>query len=568
MLFTSTVLALALALPDAAARDVKSLGIEQTSSVIIDEVHSGGTVGFRVVATASGDTIANISAEVESDAGEETVTLVESDAWLHGAATIGALPTVDASITLTVYDRASASLRSFSGKLGADGSVSVSAVREGGDGGECMSRVCDEAEAAPEADLEILAAEVFVGATGGYDVAFDLSGADAWNVAYAEITVSETTGSCYTRVCEPGTELVTTISVAEVGWDELGAVWEADLTLAPEGVVEVKARTYDSEGTRLETAKAKLGVPWSDGGYGVNTLATDEDPLTTVALLLKRPKPIDKSTPILYMVVSDGWTLGDTLPVSTSVELTGGETMVVPANSYQVAAVAPLRFVSDEIRFGSGFEASYRVNGVDVTLDGSSTISIADLAAPVCIGGICVTLGEDAEGAYELSVTAYSDDATTLPLDADVVVTLVDKEGTGILRESVTATFDDQVAIVFANEVGFSEDPLGVDLSGQVSLLDAASARGKQKTLAKGKFYGQIARDPAGELGLSGVDSGGISAKGDILIIMEPAEFELVRDDDGDGVVNPPPVVMLRTTGNGKGTRAVATGSNGKPGLL
>ena len=72
-------------------------------------------MSYRVGTTVSGDsgTVAAVIAEIESDTGEEELPLVESDAWLNGAATIAALPAADAGLTVTLYDSASASLISF-----------------------------------------------------------------------------------------------------------------------------------------------------------------------------------------------------------------------------------------------------------------------------------------------------------------------------------------------------------------------------------------------------------------------------------------------------------------------
>ncbi len=100
-----------------------------------------------------------------------------------------------------------------------------------------------------------------------------------------------------------------------------------------------------------------------------------------------------------------------------------------------------------------------------------------------------------------------------------------------------------------------------------MSLLGAADAKGNQKTVAKGDFYGSFVRTSEGELTLGGVDKNDIQARGDILIGGEPIDFELT-DTNKDGVIEAPPVVFLRVYSNGKGTRAVATSGNGSPGLL
>jgi uncharacterized membrane protein len=134
----------------------------------------------RLVMVTSGDApVASVGAELTSEAGTEDLTLIESNATLHGAATITALPATDADLTVTLYDKGSAALMSFSGTLGADGSVTLAA---------------DNAKY----DIELLAAEVFT-AEKGYDVGVDLAGADTYAVAYATVTVTEGGAVCLAK---------------------------------------------------------------------------------------------------------------------------------------------------------------------------------------------------------------------------------------------------------------------------------------------------------------------------------------------------------------------------------
>lgn len=163
-----------------------------------------------------------------SGAGDETIPLVESDAWLHGAASLSALPKTDATLTLTLYDNASASLMSFSGTLGTDGAVSLlaDAVK---DTGGCTSKSGCTDTTVEVVDIEVLAGEVFA-ASGGYELTVDLAGADTYDVAYATFIVTESTEvtTCNAeKVCT--TTGSSTSTKAEVGWDAIGAVWEGDL---------------------------------------------------------------------------------------------------------------------------------------------------------------------------------------------------------------------------------------------------------------------------------------------------------------------------------------------------
>ena len=114
-MITSSLLALALAIPHADAANVPKI-----KNIRIREVTDTNGQSSLVATTSGSDTtVASIKAELESDAGSEEVTLVESDAWLHGAATISALPKTDATVTLYVYDTSSTLMATFSGTCAA-----------------------------------------------------------------------------------------------------------------------------------------------------------------------------------------------------------------------------------------------------------------------------------------------------------------------------------------------------------------------------------------------------------------------------------------------------------------
>jgi len=524
MLVSSTFLALVLATPEAAAERIgkKPIDVPKGVSISVD--------GF-VQAVVTIDQATAITAEITSDSGEETVVLTEADAWLHGTASgVVKSPSgtviVDGDLVLTLYDEVSASLIRFSGTLDADGSISLTPEK-------------------PTLDIEVLAAELFPNADGSYDLGLDFSGADAYAIAYADVAITQ--GKTTTK--------------AEIDFDELGAVWEGELTLDHEGLVEVKTKTYDKDGEKLESSKAKLGMPWDDGGYGVNALATDDDPLTSVALL-KLGGNLDCDNVLsarcsAVTVVSTDWT-SSTAPVSAEIDIEDGETLSVPANSYQVSAATAVVFS------GSPEKESFQVTIDGTTVKEGSSFTDRGL----CADGTCVALAQGSDGTWTLSATAYSETAAKLP--RSVKVALASTLKAAFTKESsYTLTFDPEVAVVFANEVSLSGDPIGVDLSGKVSLLGAASSKGKQKTLAKGKFYGSFTRDEDGDLGLGGIDKDARAACDacDILIGGEPIDFERT-DTNKDGVIEAPPVIVYKVDSNGKGTRAAATTSNGSPGLL
>ena len=507
------------------------------------------------VAIVDDGTASSVTATIKSDAGDEDVTLVESDAWLHGAASFTALPEIDAALTLTLYDSASASLMSFSGTLGTDGAVTLTAdaTKDTGGGGTCdasyRTGCTDDTSdtSATTLDIEVLAAEVFAGSSG-YELTLDLNGADTYEIAYADLTVTEsdevTTCSKEPRKCT--TTGSSTTTTAEVGWDAVGAVWEGGLTLEPEGVIDVKVKSYDASGEEIENTKVALGVPWIDGGEGVNVLALDEDPLTTVGLL-GFPANYNRCGWSMHCrglaVNSSGWT-ATTVPVAAKVELTDGDTITIPVNSYQR---------------GGGFRPAFFDIFNDVTLNRVTIVSPgtqhvfanrmawADMSSPTCSNGICFGFitPESREQDIFVHVSVYGSDATTLPDDLELTVTITDEKGNKVSSETETVEFDDDITAVFANEVSFSEDPTGLDLSGKVSLLGTANSKGKQKTLAKGKFYGSFSRDGEGDLTLAGADKNHVEARGDILIGGEPIDFELTTDDNGDGVLNGPPLTVI-----------------------
>ncbi len=514
MLVTSPLLALVL-----------SAHAGYVPRAVLLDLEPGVLDAVRVKVVTPGDgTVAGVSAELVSDSGEETVVLTESDAWLHGAAT-GVIRSpsgtviVDGDLLLTVYDDVSAALITFSGTVDSDGSISLTPEK-------------------PTVDIEVVAAELFPNADGSYDLGFDFSGADAYDIAYADVAITQ--GKTTTK--------------AEVDFYEIGAVWGGELTLDHEGLVEVKTKTVDKQGEKLDSSKVKLAAPWDDGGYGVSALATDEDPLTSVALVggtshCEKGKYFGDDCSKLT-VVSDGWTLGDTLPVDASVELDNGDTLVLPANSYQVATVT-------QVKVGAlGGAVTVKLDGATATLKtgtlgggGAYTYMFWVQPARSAVQGVFVSIAEDADGAQWLSVSAFAADPDDVPAAVSVAL-----DG----GRPYELAFDDAVAVVFAGGVGLSGDPVGIDVSGKVSLLGESNSRGRQKTLAKGKFYATLSRDGDGDLSLSGADKDTVSAKGDILIGGEPIDFELTTNDDGVEEISAPPAVMLS---NGSGTRFTSSTS-------
>lgn len=494
-----------------------------------------------------------ISADITSDAGSESVELVESGAWVHASTYVKELSPTGTEAKLTLYDDSGVAQMSFSGTVTADGEVLLTA-----DPAE-KSTVCDSKLGCPETtplDIELVAAEVFVNPDGGYDITFDLSGADI----YGRTTADFQGTLIGIPQADPGR-----VVTSDVTFGEIGAMWEGELALEPGGEVEVDTASYDSSWKKLEKSTLYLG----------HILHTGQDSFASGHAMLsagsggsvgfhRGQRGYHKGRMAGYdsmVVATDAWTT-TTAPATAQLELDGGETLTIPANSYQRAGVTAV-----DVKASGVVYLNVTINGGNLTLNGSSTISLSDLSSPVCVNGTCVALSENAGGTLDLSVTGYALTAAKVASGATIGIVTYDKGGAKTDSASAKVTYDDAVAVVFANEVDLAEDPTGLDLGGQVSLLGASDSKGKQKTFAKGDFYGSFVRTGEGDLSLGAVDKNDIDAKGDILIGGEPIDFELT-DVDKDGVIEAPPVVFLRVDSNGKGTRAATTASSGNPGLL
>ncbi len=398
---------------------------------------------------------------------------------------------------------------SFSGTLGADGAVTLTAdTTKGTGGGTCDATSKTGCTVAPTSatapDIDVLAAAVFPGDLG-YDLTIDLNGADTYDIATAEFTITESNEvtTCTTKAGGCTTTGTSTTTTAEVVWDDIRTVWE-----------------------------------------GVNALALDEDPMTSMAMVV-RIDGTDNATRTNeagygLAIVSDGWTT-TTAPASATIELDGGETITIPANSYQVAA-------SEEFTPTWG-----DVTEFSVTMDGNPVAARFTLTRPGVyqldaeIDGRFGMLTEGDDGTWTLSATAYSERSTDLPSGTSLTITPMEKLGAyPEFSESFALTYTDEVAVVFANEVSFAGDPVGVGVSGTVSLLGVKDNSGKQKTLSKGSFYSSFVHVEGGSMIFGGADKHDIDAKGDILIGGESIDFERT-DTNKDGVIDAPPVIVMRT---------------------
>lgn len=524
-----TLLALAL-LPDAAAlTKVKSGRIIQNTTTNAGDI-------VRVV-TDDDAAIAGVTATLASDGGDERVPLVASDAWLHGGATLAALPTGGATVAVTVHDAGSAPIATFTATL---------SERLGWSAWTTTVHANDVAGKPTMPDVEVLAAAIHA-ADGGYTVALDFAGADVPDVAYADLTIVERV-RCEARGCTAETTTKTT--KAEVDLDDVGLIWEGALASAHEGVTTLSVTAADARGGTLDTFRAEVVRAWDDGGAGAPALPADADPLTSVALVAhygadRFAGGHVRGLRTALTVVSDGWALGGTLPTYAEITLAGGEVLEVPANSYQVAAVVPIAFKGDPEK-----------ERFKVTVDGA-TVSAAEVVGRrgMCQYGKCFSLAADTGGTWRLSVTAYATTASALP--SRVEVSLEGAYGAATPTQATyTLTFDPVVAVVFAAETTFAGDPAGLDLSGRVRL------RGRQ-TLLVGAFEGRLGVDEDGDVALSALDhTDTVASRGDILIGGEPIGLESVDPETGATVATAPPAVVLRASANGTGTRVASASTS------
>ena len=491
-----------------------------------------------------------IKAKIESDADGEEVSLTRSGAWLHGAAAIAALPNTDAALQLIVRDFGGVALMSYSGTLGADGSVALTADATKQSVSSCASKLgCvddTDGEIAASLDIALLGGETFP-ASKGLTLGIDLAGADVGKVAYAEVVwVESTEVTTCSKVNGCTTTGSATTAKAGVAWDAIGAVWQAQLSTRPAGVIDLKVQAYDGQGETLDTAKSALGVPWLDGGNGVNALAIDEDPLTTIALLANpkyQVKQFHFHAPSAMVVVSNGWQIGEAIPTHAEVEFTSGEPITIPVNSYQRRGRGKAWMVNNfEVHtfFKLGTVLSVSAGNLKI-----AKIKAIDLARPVCANGTCVALVTNLDGTSRLSVSEYGPDAGTLANQIDVNVTSSDEGGVATTYDTMRVEFDADIAAVFANEILFGQDPIGLGVSGKVRLLGAANKNGNQKTLAKGRFVGNVARDEDGDLGLAGAGKAAVSFPDALILPGVALISELKTDTDQDGGINAPPVTPM-----------------------
>ncbi len=495
---------------------------------------------FVSVTTVPGDAVNLLRGTVTSDAGSEQVTFAPAGAQLHGGAVVGGFPATISALTLTVYDAGNLPVASFFGRITPEGVVTIF------DPLPCVGRGCPV-----PLDLDVLSVESYPDPSGRYRLSLDLGGADVLTAVAADFMITE---ARVETVCDPVTGVcedldTTLVTQSTVTWDALDELWEAPLTLAPEGQVDVFAQTrgVDATGRPVSsTATMTLGVPVSDEADGVNTLTLDGDPRTQVALLRHQRAQVQFGTAREeYVMGADGWSRVGQVPTSAVVRFDNVRAPVtLPVNSYQVTRTEALSPEWSALLpdLGGG---SLRViiDGGNLLLNDSSTLSSSDLSN-ISVGNTSLSLRPNGAG-WEIAVTGYAAALAELPVGSEIGLTLVDAGGAEVFSQVFNAPYDDMVAVYFAAELELGADPVGLGLTGTVTLL---GARGQ--ALSRGTFYGRYAVDAQGELELAAGAKKRVTT-GSVIVGGAPVPLATIDPVTGE-VVSAPPVILRM---NGTGTR-------------
>lgn len=470
---------------------------------------TNNNVSYRAAILTDSD-VSDVSAEVRSDAGDEDLLAVETDAWTRGTTTV-TLPTGTAKLVLTVTGAKGEAIGTATGTLDSAGTVSLTGV---------------------SGDIDVLAAGTW--GSKSTTLAFTLAGSDVYTASSGTLKTIETTKvtTCTGKTCTTSEQTVTRSST--VTWGEIGSVWEADLAAAPEGEVEVRVEASDSRGKKLDQATVDLAPAWLDTGDGTSALGVGAD--TSVALL---GTPDDYS----LALVSCGWRRDESQPDTAIFRMDNGEEVEIERVGAQrtVAEVQPL----DPSAGAWTIQYHRRGMGGTVTQMAQSIIYAADQGMMVCDPSVCVGVGGANAGGPWVTATVLDDAAELEGLDVD----FTGPDGT---VQSFAFDLEDEVSLVFAAAVSFDADPVGADFAADVRLLGAAGNSDNDRTMLTGSFAGQFIADEDG-FGLGGRDAN---------------DIEMASGPRFGGGASEVPVILLRSSGGGKGTRAVATTTNGKPPLL
>jgi hypothetical protein len=171
----------------------------------------------------------------------------------------------------------------------------------------------------------------------------------------------------------------------------------------------------------------------------------------------------------------------------------------------------------------------------------------------------------DGSGGYDLSLSQYRWDSAFVGGETNVVVTMYSPEGEELFSDEWTMEAEEELTVVFAGELDLTEgDPNDAVVGGTVRMLGAQRGRGGQPTLSIGRFYGSIASDGDGDLGVQGEDKNSVLTRSSAAVPFTGRSA--LCGDDQNGHVTVPPLAAV--TGNGSGTKVATTTTSTRPVLF
>lgn len=256
---------------------------------------------------------------------------------------------------------------------------------------------------------------------------------------------------------------------------------------------------------KADTLSVRLASPMRDGLAGVPGLPADDDPLTVVYLrevkeladILKNEYGIEPAAAAGLVVSSQGWTLGQDLPVLAEWALDDGTVLQLPRSNLQVTGSVAVAFDGDPT--GQPFT---------VVVDGQTRVDlIAGSGRGQCQFGRCFCLVKQGNG-WALQASAVAGSEAELPqiskLEVRSYSQLTPKLASAELR------FGQRVHVFFDAAVALTELPAGQVLDGKLKLLGAPNAKGKRTAYASGRVRGVV-----GSADQPGVQFGSADGKGE-----------------------------------------------------
>lgn len=241
----------------------------------------------------------------------------------------------------------------------------------------------------------------------------------------------------------------------------------------------------------------------------------------------------------------------------------------IPVHGFQIGADLQPEFTASP----EGFLYLLTVDGPGDALSRSVEVRAGD-TTPACYRDAAATVGYCAliylDGRrWRVALTAWAEHRSQLPkTDTLSIKATTGAEGEALGPEtsgsgSVAVSYDEDVAAVFAIDVGFRDAPLGWALGGEVSILEGDYKNLDQ--IAHALYDLRVVMGETHVVMAPRPKAAEFSAGVGVLIGGDPIPFSAQVDGQ---TVSTPPAVILHVSSNGKGTRVAATASNGKPSLL